>query len=463
LHFKTLPALGIGIPTTTHAVMDSSCNQIGHHMQRVLLVFLTATALTACKTPMNYTNIPMPPIARTNQLDTNEVMAMIELCVDLDNQDDRMDPRHSNIYNMQAERYADWGKLLDSRDLFAARKPLSVPDAQNPALNGFPPFDSAWTLWTNKANKTGGPNVYALAFRGTVFANDPSVAEDALATTAAGQYGLQLQSHRYLPVTFATFPRAEVHEGFAYGTFGIMFDKDFGVLTNVMDKIEPNSTLIITGHSQGAALATLAHAFFFYAAKEGRFDMAAKNLALRSYVFAQPKPGNYQFMQDFARITGGGANSFVFNNTLDPVPMMPPTHYFFAESFDGDSAKVNYVKIFQSINNTANYFRRFFSGLVQNKLARKIKQIQKKDEDGYAFARELKAGSVKTTAGGVSQGYAWAGDVIPLVGLYNGGEYYHNPARDQNDAWVQHHATSYRRLLETIFGYPATMEQPQGH
>ncbi len=62
---------------------------------------------------------------------------------------------------------------------------------------------------------------------------------------------------------------------------------------------------------------------------------------------------------------------------------------------------------------------------------------------------------------GVSQDYAWAGDVIPLPGLYNGGEYYHNPARDQNDAWVQHHATSYRRLFETTFDYPATVEQPQ--
>src|SRR5208283_141394 len=104
----------------------------------------------------------------------------------------------------------------------------------------------------------------------------------------------------YLNVTFASLPRAEVHEGFAYGIFTQLFDGDYGVLARIKDEIPAGSTLIITGHSQGAALATLAHAFFYYAAQEGRFGVPEMKLKLRSYVFAQPKPGNTQFTLDFA-------------------------------------------------------------------------------------------------------------------------------------------------------------------
>jgi hypothetical protein len=422
------------------------------------MMFLAMMAWTSCRTPppMQNRNIPMPPLARTNQLDTNEAMAMIEFCVDLDNEDDRGISPHSSVYNMREDRCTNWARSLDSREIFSRNN-------QIPKENGFPFFDSAWTFWTNKANKTGGTNTYVLAFRGTVFGNDHSVEEDALATTVAAQYGLELPLHKFLPITFGSLPFAEVHEGFAYAVFGMLFDKKYGVLANVLDKIEPNATLIITGHSQGAALATLAHAFFFYAGQEDRFTISSKNLTLKSYVFAQPKPGNYQFMQDFARITGGGATSFTFNNTLDPVPMMPPTHYFFAESFDGDSSKKNYIKVFRFINNSANYVRRDFSALVGNKLARKIKQTQHRETNWFCFAKELKEGSTNRTAGGVSQGFAWAGDLIPLVGHYDGGDYYHNPVRDGNDPWIQHHATTYRRLLEDLFGYEATLDPVPAH
>jgi hypothetical protein len=61
----------------------------------------------------------------------------------------------------------------------------------------------------------------------------------------------------------------------------------------------------------------------------------------------------------------------------------------------------------------------------------------------------------------VSQNYAAAGNLIPLVGLHDGSEYYGNPD-DADDAFIQHHATTYRRLLETMYGYPETREDTPG-
>ena len=85
-----------------------------------------------------------------------ETMAMIEFCIDLDNEDDRMDRRATDpkapapraINSMLPARSSDlWTKVADSRELYTKKHPeLSPLDRTNPAKNGFPPFDSAWTL-----------------------------------------------------------------------------------------------------------------------------------------------------------------------------------------------------------------------------------------------------------------------------------------------------------------------------
>jgi hypothetical protein len=417
---------------------------------------LSAALLTGCKTgPMdNYTpNSPVvTTIPQTSQFDTNEAMAMIEFCVDLDSQDDRLTKGHPTVFNMRQDRCPGWKKMIDSRDLFAKSRNLDETSGNNPARNGFPPFDSAWTLWKN--TESNQP-VYALAFRGTVVSSRPSAAEDALATTVASRYGIEYPPHKYLPVTFAVLPRAEVHEGFAYAAFSQLFDGQFGVLKNIHDVVEPGSTLIITGHSQGAALATLTHAFFYYAAKEGRFQVAEMNFKPKSYVFAQPKPGNVQFALDFAHITGCGSNAFVFNNTLDPVPALPPTHLFAADAFQ--DVRGRGFGLYVRINNAMNRIKRCFSGLVSDTLASKIKQVTKANHDSFYLSKELREGSATNTAGGVSQSYTLAGNVIPLRGFSDGTNYYGIP-KDGVDPFIQHHATTYRRLLERSYGYEATNE-----
>ncbi len=424
----------------------------------ILPTLLAGLTLAGCSTvPVVYPDDnPMTPLPLASQFDKKEAMAMVEFCIDLDNQDDRADSNGRNIYKLRADRYSDWKLIDDSRVRYADARHLTGGDRTNPDLNGFPPFGSAWTLWMNTEAAKRGERVYALAFRGTIFSHAPSVAEDALVTTVAAKHGMELPAGRFLNITFAALPRAEVHEGFAYAIFGQLFDKDYGVLARIQKEIPPGSTLIITGHSQGAALATLAHAFFYYAAQEGRFGIAEMKLDLRSYVFAQPKPGNAQFAMDFAGITGGGANSFVFNNTLDPVPMLPPTHSFLFGAFEDCPPGTNPAwRFVRTVNNLSNALHRTISGFSEHTLAAQINAIKNKTDDRFVHARQLPTVPNTKPPGAVSQDYTAAGNVIPLIGLHNGFLYYQSPD-DVSDEFIQHHATTYRRLLETMYGYPAT-------
>jgi hypothetical protein len=428
------------------------------------LLLLAGLVLAGCAdVPIIYPDTnPMTPLPTVSQFNKDEALAMVEFCIDLDNQDDRANPNARNIYKMRADRFSAWELVDDSRVRYADAIHLTGADRVNPSLNGFPPFGSAWTLWRNANAAKSGEQVYALAFRGTVLSFRPSVVEDALVTTAASRHGLELPVGRFLNVTFATEPRAEVHEGFAYAVFGQLFDKDFGVLARMRDEVPNGSTLIITGHSQGAALATLAHAFFFYAAQEGRFGIAEKKLNLRSYVFAQPKPGNTQFSQDFAGITGAGASSFTFNNTIDPVSMLPPTHGFLFGAFeDVPRVKNPGWEFIRMINNAANKISKALGSFSERTTAGKIAVLQKKSDDSLYLANELPAEPDVRPAPSVSQNYASAGNVIPLVGLHNGSKYFGNPL-DADDVFIQHHATTYRRLLEAMYGLPPTTDDTPG-
>jgi hypothetical protein len=89
------------------------------------------------------------------------------------------------------------------------------------------------------------------------------------------------------------------------------------------------SKVLIAGHSQGAAIATLVHAVLLHAATDASGAMPdalrAKSLSFKSYVFAQPKPGNWQFGHDFAQAAGNRGMALCINNNRDWVPQVPLT------------------------------------------------------------------------------------------------------------------------------------------
>jgi hypothetical protein len=413
-------------------------------------IVLIALFISACSTP------PAREIATSKgrmmfdssktagDFDINEVRDMIEFCVDLDSQDD-LNTENANTAGTSIfapHPSASWNKVVDSRDLYK-------PGEKNPTRNGFPPFNNAWTLWKNinsaaeKNNSTDKRNVYVVAIRGTVVSSKPSIKEDALLTTIAARNGIEYPVGNFPILTFSDMPRAEVHAGFAYGVFSTMFDYNYGVLRYLNENVEPNSLIIITGHSQGAAMATLAHAFLHFSMRDKQFGLGDKNFVLKSYAFAQPKPGNSQFSMNFAEIASNKNNAFVLNNTLDPVIQVPLTVQFLADA-DADLFTVSWwSKLVRSANNGFNWLRNKIASSTENHIA-SMKKIR---EENLYRIDDLKKISNSSQPIVYSQNYVAAGNVIPLRGDEEG-KYY--PTQTQ-DEFIQHHATTYRRLLERSY------------
>ncbi|WP_446810945.1 lipase family protein [Methylomonas sp. 2BW1-5-20] len=187
--------------------------------------------------------------------------------------------------------------------------------------NGLHPLNNAWLM----AQSASDPGHIAIAIRGTV-SERRSILADAYAATIPAYAGLEYPKDTPRPIAFAATPDAEVHMGFGYAAFSLLFDPQHGILAQLQQRQtqQPITKITITGHSQGAAVATLIHAFLYYATvdRHNPYQLAfAAKPALKSYLFAQPKPGNLQFAQDFARIAAETA--YVINNDRDPVPQVP--------------------------------------------------------------------------------------------------------------------------------------------
>jgi hypothetical protein len=78
---------------------------------------------------------------------------------------------------------------------------------------------------------------------------------------------------------------------------------------------------IITGHSQGGAIAYLMTAYLYQLRKE---KVIASDIQFKTYCSAGPKPGNLYFAYDYEHETSGG---WAYNvvNTADWVPETPVT------------------------------------------------------------------------------------------------------------------------------------------
>ncbi len=115
---------------------------------------------------------------------------------------------------------------------------------------------------------------------------------------------------------FTNKKNAAVHAGYALSIV-ILSDKI----------IEPISLLnergiydiIITGHSQGGALATLTRAYLEHLPKN---TIANKN-KFKTYSYAQPMCGNKEFSIDYNKRYSSKETSYFIKNSKDPIPNMP--------------------------------------------------------------------------------------------------------------------------------------------
>jgi len=174
-------------------------------------------------------------------------------------------------------------------------------------------YDNKWQLWANPST-----NQYAVVIRGTV-GEVGSIWEDLMAVMipATGTLPVGSVSFSY---KLAEDPQAGVHLGFALGMAIVMLDDTNGIITQLQQRVPSGAEILIAGHSQGAAIATLCRSFLEYSA-----ILAAKKYTYKTYLYAQPKPGNNHYACDFERIVSNCATGFCVTNTQDWVPQVPLT------------------------------------------------------------------------------------------------------------------------------------------
>ncbi|HVS26184.1 MAG TPA: hypothetical protein VHE58_02610 [Burkholderiales bacterium] len=394
---------------------------------------------------------------------SEEAKQFIEFCVELDNQDDRLknkdnktlylniDPQLWNpepIYDSRSAIAKDvvnfrkldggakeadpWAKLYKK---IIAKADSKYPQGWDentifidPDLNGFGPWQNAWLLYEGRGTFKGA---YAIAIRGTVVSNSPSTSEDAFFHPVSARNFLSKA------VQFADSDNASLHSGFAHATFTLLLDDRYGILRALNNKeIPANSRLYVIGHSQGAAMATIVHAFMYYAMRNEEatsqpvFGLKGMGYRLKSYGFAQPKPGNYAFSSDFARITQNEDNAIVINNYIDPVPKVPLTLQSTGDldnDFKGSSFLVSAVHFVSGFGSTFRGVVSFFA-----------EPFVKKSATGYSYFynyENIKPIGNDTTAS--SWDFVPAGHVLMVFGTPG----------DPSDPFLQHHATTYRTLI----------------
>lgn len=178
------------------------------------------------------------------------------------------------------------------------------------------PFENKWQLWQRASDKR-----FAIALRGTV-SQAGSIIEDMISIMVKAEGTLSV-GQIDCPYKFAADSEAGIHLGFALGTLLLLTDPTSGILVQLPKYgVQAGCDIYVTGHSQGAAMATLVRSYF-----EHSGGLPA-NCSIKTYVFAQPKPGNQHYADDFEDRFCDSDMAFRVTNTLDWVPQVPFTLQF---------------------------------------------------------------------------------------------------------------------------------------
>lgn len=347
----------------------------------------------------------------------DEAGQLLDICINLNG-----DGMAVNEVAHDTSSPTDWEIIFDSDPNHGAGSDKS---------SGFGPYYNRWKLWHSKLR----PNVYAIAIRGTI-ANTDSIKQDLIATSmdatntiVAGKVG---SIKRGVKFKLADTKGAEVHTGFTFGLAVLMFDEQYGILNQLKNKVPPESEIYITGHSQGAAIATLAHSFLYYATKDNEFDLGKMKYNLKSYVFAQPKPGNWQYAMDFAQGIGNKGMSYTINNTHDVVPQVPLSIQLISETAK-PFASGPLILTLESARATVSSFANNSFGTLD--------QVARHFDTTYCST-----GNFLKVSKGNSLNYMPVGNVMAVKSEHG------DASLPKNDQLREHHLGLYKELLSQLEG-----------
>ena len=167
-----------------------------------------------------------------------------------------------------------------------------------------------WDMWMNKDN-----TIMTISLRGTTSDKD-SWLENFYSAMVPATGSMRLDSNYVFHYKMANDPKAMVHAGWTIGVGSLAPD----VMLKIKEQYAKGiRQIIIEGHSQGGALSYLMTSYLRYQQMDGNLP---KDMIIKTYCSAAPKPGNLYYAYDFDYITRGG---WAFNvvNSADWVPETP--------------------------------------------------------------------------------------------------------------------------------------------
>ncbi len=294
-------------------------------------------------------------------------------------------------------------------------------------------LDNYWRLYRSRNTRSR----YALAVRGTIAA-PASILADILVEMIQAQGALTIKGQEHAPGYRFEFDlagdrhRSGVHLGFLYSVGALCNPHwQFGLLSHLEQVINAGAEeILVTGHSQGAAIATLLRAHI-------ESQPWSRRARFKTYIFAQPKPGNDYWSADFNRRYSNPGFAYRVVNSLDWVPQVPFTLELVTDISEPNPISALPFFLTRLLHPAT---RRLFWHFHRTRLKEELRASKQVMAEG-AQKRDLS-----------SLNYAPAATPIALIGDPNVGQAH------PDDMFAQHHLGTYWALMQeqlTTGGDPA--------
>lgn len=237
-------------------------------------------------------------------------------------------------------------------------------------------YSSTPTILDNKFDLFQKGDRAALVFRGST-ANKNSWMVNLHSTLLPAKGKIEVNSKNF-QYQFAEDTAAAVHAGYTLA-IATMANNILDQISSLHDK--GVKQLIITGHSQGGALAHLMRAYLEHLPKR----KATQGLALKTYAFAAPMVGNEAFALEYGQKFSGTQSSYSIFETEDMVPNMPISlsggeglsFQGLIAAFSGNASMKDMASnsLFNLFGNSMTSFQNWFGSSVENQLEDAIGQV----------------------------------------------------------------------------------------
>jgi hypothetical protein len=301
-------------------------------------------------------------------------------------------------------------------------------------------LDNRWYAWQHD-----GSGTVVIGIRGTV-ASSKSWLANIYSVMQPAQGVLQLNDSTRVPYRLASNEAAAVHTGWLIALCSMTADIERKI-RELYDK--GAHSFILSGHSQGGAIAYMLRAYLYYRTQEGALPA---DITYKTYCSAAPKPGNLEFAYDYDFINRGGWSHTVVN-AADWVPETP-----LSLQQIGDLNPVNPLANLEETLQKQSVAVRIYAGMVYRKLTRKSRKAVKKYQKylGERVGKEVRKVLPQLQLPGMRPGldYMRAGSPVVLMPDSAYFSRFPNDIHQGATVWQHHGFEAYYFLLRKDYLRP---------